>query len=573
MKRLVKLSFIMIIVSVIITLVTFISFFVSYSKKESDIPSLYNYSVTPFETAWLNEYRSSFNVSVLSSRNVNIDCETPLVLWKEIPEFKGKGAIFFRTNNLVVNVYIEDECVYFAGENGYYKDLSSFSTYCYVPLSDAYIGKQLKLEIFKTPVSTAYCIDNFVFGEAENVVNYVSSSDSSTIIASILTIIAGLIFIWMAIILRNTYEHSQGIAFFGMFALLLGFWFLTDTLWMYNFIKNIELMELASHIFLYSAVPCLMMYIYDVFNIYSKKYYITLTSLGFLITILFLIFDLTGLLSFSSTEFVYHIYILVCGITLLVEMISYLSKVTGNEKQSKIFNIGVIFFTIFSLFDLGRFYQGNEGDSSLFTRLGVFILTVTATAVTSMDVVALLKLGIQAGKIGKIAFTDANTGLGNPAAFKNKFEELDRTKSNYSYIGIIQFDVNNLKVINDSLGHEAGDLLIKTAAEIIERSFGTIGKCYRVGGDEFVAITTYNHAPLACEDAINKFESYIEHFNNNPNKPFELRIAYGVAYYQNTTQQYQSLKEVHKLADQRMYNKKKELKARYAKRPEEAEIR
>ena len=288
---------------------------------------------------------------------------------------------------------------------------------------------------------------------------------------------------------------------------------------------------------------------------------------------LFLILDLTGAFSYGNSVFIQHVYILLCGGTLLVEMISYLSKVAVGEKQSKIFNIGVIFFTAFALIDVGRYYQGNEGDNSLFTRFGFFILAVTAVSVVSMDVIALLKLGIQAGKIGKIAFTDANTGLGNPAAFKNKFEELDRTKSNYSYIGLIQFDVNNLKVINDTLGHEAGDLLIKTAAEIIERSFGVIGKCYRVGGDEFVAITTYNHAPLACEDAINKFESYIDHFNNNPNKPFELRIAYGVAYYQNTTQQFQSLKEVHKLADQRMYNKKKELKARYAKKPEEAVIR
>ena len=94
-----------------------------------------------------------------------------------------------------------------------------------------------------------------------------------------------------------------------------------------------------------------------------------------------------------------------------------------------------------------------------------------------------------------------------------------------------------------------------------------------MGGDEFVSITTYNHAPLACEEAINKFESAIEKFNKNPDKPFELHIAYGVAYYQNASSQFQSLKEVHKLADQRMYNKKKELKARFAKTPEEAAIR
>ena len=108
---------------------------------------------------------------------------------------------------------------------------------------------------------------------------------------------------------------------------------------------------------------------------------------------------------------------------------------------------------------------------------------------------------------------------------------------------------------------------------MIDLSFGKIGTCYRVGGDEFVAITTYNHAPLACEEAIIKFESAISQFNNNPNKPFELRVAYGIAYYQNDNLQYQSLKEVHKLADERMYNHKRELKARFAKTAAEAIVR
>ena len=178
-----------------------------------------------------------------------------------------------------------------------------------------------------------------------------------------------------------------------------------------------------------------------------------------------------------------------------------------------------------------------------------------------------------AGKIGKIAFTDANTGIGNLAAFKSKFDELEMKKKNYSYIGIIQFDVNNLKVINDSKGHEAGDLLIKTAADIINASFGKIGTCYRTGGDEFVAITTYNHAPLVCEDAIYRFENMIERFNENQDKPFDLRIAYGVAYFKGDDDTNLSLKEVHRLADERMYNKKRELKARYARNAAEAEIR
>lgn len=573
LKRYAKLNLAMLIAAIFVLVAAFSVFFVMYSHSEKNVDSLFNDSLTSFEMGWKNQYGLSYDVSLLSMRETAFDVENSLKLTKTVPEFAGKAAMFFRTNNLVVNVYINDKCVYHIADSGEYEELSSFSAYCYIPLSESDIGKTITLEMYKTPVSNGYCIDNFVFGAPENIIYKAYSNDSALIVAAVLTIVAGIVFIWMGVLSSKTYEHSRGLFFFGAFAILIGMWFLSDTLLIYNTCRNVSFIELSSRIFLSACVPCFMMYIYDFFNIKRKGLYVTVTVTGFLLFVVLLVLNITGVLSFGYTNFIQHIYIAICCVVVMIEMISYLSKVNGNKGESKIFNIGIMFFIFFALFDLGRFYQGNEGNSSLFTRLGVFVLTVTAVAATTTDVVDLLKLGIKAGKIGKIAYTDANTGLGNPAAFKSKFEELDRTKNNYSYIGIIQFDVNNLKVINDSLGHEAGDLLIKTAADIIDTCFSTIGNCYRVGGDEFVTITTFNHAPLVCEEAILKFENAIDKFNNNPDRPFDLRIAYGVAYYTSDSHQYQSLKEVHKLADERMYNKKKELKARYAKTAEEAIIR
>lgn len=562
----------MLISAVIISIIAVISFFHILGSSNKSQP-MFSSSYSSFETGWFNQHGLSYNVSTFSVLKPDFDCEKALNLYKVVPEFKGEAAMFFRANNLVVNVYLDDECIYYISDNGYYNNLSSFSSYCYLNFTESDIGKSLRLEIFKTPVSTGYCIDNFAFGDPGNILYAVHANDTSVIVTSFIILAAAFLFIIMGIISRKTYEHNRGLIFLGLFSLFISGWFLSDTLWVYNLISDIAVVEISSVLFLSVAIPCLMMYLYDYFNFYHKNFYRLLTIIGFALFVILLVFELTNIIDYGYTIHVIHLYILVSGITTLVEMISYLSKINGNKGESRVFNIGVTFFVFFSLFDIGRFYQGNEGDSSLMTRFGIFILIVTVVAVICTDVVALLNIAIEARKIGKIAYTDANTGLGNPAAFKEKFHQLDSSKSNYNYIGIIQFDVNNLKIINDSLGHEAGDLLIKTAAEMIEKSFGAIGSCYRVGGDEFVAITTYNHAPLVCEDAINKFESMISQFNNNPDKPFTLRVAYGVAYYQNNSHQFQSLKEVHKLADERMYNHKRELKARYAKTAAEAEIR
>ena len=49
------------------------------------------------------------------------------------------------------------------------------------------------------------------------------------------------------------------------------------------------------------------------------------------------------------------------------------------------------------------------------------------------------------------------------------------------------FDINGLKEVNDTLGHEAGDKMITACAQVISRVFGDEA-IYRVGGDEFAAI-------------------------------------------------------------------------------------
>ena len=68
-------------------------------------------------------------------------------------------------------------------------------------------------------------------------------------------------------------------------------------------------------------------------------------------------------------------------------------------------------------------------------------------------------------------------------------EELNEIDANpnkeFVYVSI---DANGLKVINDTLGHIAGDELIEGAAECLKRALGSYGKIYRTGGDEFVSM-------------------------------------------------------------------------------------
>ncbi len=85
--------------------------------------------------------------------------------------------------------------------------------------------------------------------------------------------------------------------------------------------------------------------------------------------------------------------------------------------------------------------------------------------------------------------TDLLTGVLNRNAMNNRIDSCDEDEflQNGSF-GIVFADVNGLKVMNDSHGHEAGDRLLKKAADLIKGIF--LGQeIYRAGGDEFVVVT------------------------------------------------------------------------------------
>ncbi len=90
-------------------------------------------------------------------------------------------------------------------------------------------------------------------------------------------------------------------------------------------------------------------------------------------------------------------------------------------------------------------------------------------------------------KLQRLSFEDTLTSVYNRNKFNHDIEEYQQNP--VEDIGVAYFDLNGLKEINDTEGHEAGDKLIKNAANGINSVFN--GDTYRIGGDEFVVITCH----------------------------------------------------------------------------------
>jgi diguanylate cyclase (GGDEF)-like protein len=122
----------------------------------------------------------------------------------------------------------------------------------------------------------------------------------------------------------------------------------------------------------------------------------------------------------------------------------------------------------------------------------------------------------------------------------------------------IHFDVNCLKKVNDTYGHAAGDRHIIAAANVIQKSFGGKGKCFRVGGDEFFAVLDTDSFNEDYESGLEQFRKLQEEYNASEEPPVKLSIAHGAAVYSYALR---NTDAVIKVADGLMYEDKQRMKA------------
>ena len=150
-------------------------------------------------------------------------------------------------------------------------------------------------------------------------------------------------------------------------------------------------------------------------------------------------------------------------------------------------------------------------------------------------------------KIKYLSFHDQLTGLYNRRFFEEEIKRLD-AKENYP-LSLVMIDANGLKLINDTFGHKAGDLVLKKIAEILKREFRSDDVIARVGGDEFVILLP-NTDSAAVEKIIERVKKAA---SKEKVEGIEVSVAYG---WDTKSDPYTHIDDVFKRADTKMYSQK-----------------
>jgi diguanylate cyclase (GGDEF)-like protein len=178
-----------------------------------------------------------------------------------------------------------------------------------------------------------------------------------------------------------------------------------------------------------------------------------------------------------------------------------------------------------------------------------YITDVVMTIVTAIIVVMYLRRN---QFIENLSLTDPLTGIGNRRQFDLDIQKaISRSKRTNSGIGLIFFDLDRFKEINDEYGHKAGDnVLIEFADKLTKFSRKGTDSCYRFGGDEFAVILTD-----ICDEDVDTISNMIDERLENivyTDLSYGLSASKGVVFYNRDESHQQFLKR----ADEAMYQAK-----------------
>jgi len=153
-----------------------------------------------------------------------------------------------------------------------------------------------------------------------------------------------------------------------------------------------------------------------------------------------------------------------------------------------------------------------------------------------------------------LSLIDELTGLYNRRGFMAvTAQHLAAIRRNKKMPVILYADLDGLKKINDSLGHQAGDAAIIQTAEILKDTFRTSDIVARLGGDEFVVLAAIGSEESA-DSLIARLQLRFELYNAQSNVPYKLSISVGVVHFDVDED---SIEEVTARADRNMYEDKR----------------
>ncbi|MGN1144338.1 MAG: diguanylate cyclase domain-containing protein, partial [Anaerovoracaceae bacterium] len=349
---------------------------------------------------------------------------------------------------------------------------------------------------------------------------------------------------------RNRSSRRAG--YLGLFSVLFGLYSLTGNTYLMFLIGNPYPVYLLNFILFASFPLPLLHFLQDFTKENFWKWYRIVALIGNLNFLIQCVLHFADLMDFREMLPVTHGVVVVCVVLVIVTLL--LTDTEQNPQKRQVL-LSFIPVGIGMFADLFNFYSHllPAGGNTFYSQIGIVIFTFIHLRGIVLDIFRTYRAGIEQMFYKQMAFKDSLTGLSNRAAFKASSDVINNHREKYSHVLCFCADIDDLKNVNDELGHAAGDELICSVADCLRETYSSYGTVYRIGGDEF--------AGLLQELTVQEAEVLAEKMYASIKKitPMGAPVRFSIGFSL-LNRKDRSVSEAMKRADQKMYEEKRRKK-------------
>ena len=486
------------------------------------------------------------------------DCKaykTNISLKNTIPNGISKfSTISLPINLSAIDVYISNKLVYSYGSELYNERKLVGSGLHFITLPTDCSGENINIVIRPSQNDAFSRLNTIQIIDTNDVYSLYIKQRTGRFFIAVFLFTFGLILILVGICITIYFRKLSVIIFIGMLSVSVGLWTLTSSYTNQVLQPNFYVNTLIEYFTLYLAPLWFLLYLKTFFSYMEKPlkiYYILCTITLGCFNIVMPILHFTNIYHLSEGLFIFF--------ALCVPIIPFIILLTIRpsampQDLKHILTAGSIIILITSLADMIRqlfytliFVSYRDSFMSLLPY-GTFFFMVTLIVGYNIQIYKSVAVEFEKRTFEKLAYTDSLTKLGNRAKADKDIIGYEKNKEEYA---IISLDLNGLKQVNDTLGHDLGDKLLTTFAEILIEVFGEFGLVYRFGGDEFMVLlkeNDFDKISYCITDMITLEEK------KSRDLPFKIDTSFGIA--KSTEISDNDSISVYKLADSRMYEMK-----------------
>lgn len=466
-------------------------------------------------------------------------------------------VIGYDSAHMQIEVAIDNNLVYSLSAKGGYLSKTPGYYWNFVSFTHADKGKEIVFRV--TPVyKDSKPKGNFYFGTRSSVEHLIVKEHLPRFVIAVAILLVGIILFFYVVFILKKVQQKEPLFHFTLFAIMLGIWYMSETQLLELFLPcHVGLLYMDHMMLMIMPIPFLL-FLQQIYQSKNQLLWSFICYANCIVVALRILLQLFDIADLRETLWLTHVMIGLSVIVVVVlsiyEIVKY--KLTGQVKLN-ISCVLIILVTI--VLELLEYRVNNK--STPYGSLG-FLFYIVVMAIESVrNSRKVIEQAKESELYRKLAFTDELTKLYNRTAFNKDINERFMKVEEYKVVPTVlfMFDLNDLKKCNDNFGHEYGDCYITMVSNIIKEVFGTDGKCYRIGGDEFCSIMNYT----SQEDIENKYNHFIEAIQKKNEQEFVVPVSVAVGYAIYDPNIDKSLEETLKRADAMMYQNKQKIKQIY----------